>query len=65
MGCEVCIEEVNSKIAKVKGVFNYQTSFKEANSIVTFDNNKTSVDSISSAINSTGYKIVFQTVNNY
>jgi copper chaperone CopZ len=62
MGCEGCIEEVNSKIAKVKGVINYQTSFKEANSIVTFDNNKTSVDSISSAINSTGYKVVSQTV---
>jgi len=64
MGCEDCIEEVNSKIAKVKGVINYQTSLKEANSIVTFDDNKTSVDSISSAINSTGYKVVSQTVNN-
>ena len=64
MGCEGCIEEVNSKIAKVKGVVNYQTSFEKANSIVTFDNNKTSVDSIASAINSTGYKIVSQTVIN-
>lgn len=54
MGCEGCIEEVNSKIANVKDVINYQTSFKEVNSIVTFGNNKTSVDSISSAINSTG-----------
>jgi len=64
MGCEGCTEEVNSKIAKVKGVISFQTSFKDANSIVTFDNNKTSVDSISSAINSTGYKVVSQTVNN-
>ncbi|HVX92530.1 MAG TPA: mercuric transport protein MerTP [Candidatus Dojkabacteria bacterium] len=64
MSCEGCIEEVNSKIAKVNGVVNYQTSFEKANSIVTFDNNKTSVDSISSAISSTGYKIVSQTVIN-
>lgn len=64
MGCEGCIKEVNSKIAKITGVINYHTSFKKANSIVMFDNNKTSVDSIASAINSTGYKVVSQTVNN-
>jgi mercuric ion transport protein len=64
MGCEGCIEEVNSKIAKINGVINYQTSFKKANSIVTFDNNKTSVDSVAAAINSTGYKVVSQIVNN-
>jgi mercuric ion transport protein len=64
MGCEGCIEEVNNAVAKLKGVINYQTSFEKANSIVTFDNNKTSVDSIAAAINSTGYKVVAQTTNN-
>jgi mercuric ion transport protein len=62
MGCQGCTEEVNSKIAKVKGVINFQTSFEQASSIVKYDGNKTSVDSIASAINSTGYRIVSQIV---
>jgi mercuric ion transport protein len=62
MGCQGCTEEVNSMIAKVKGVINFQTSFERASSIVKFDPDKTSVDSIASAINSTGYRIISQTV---
>jgi mercuric ion transport protein len=64
MTCGGCTDHVNNEIAKVKGVIDYQTSFKNANSIVKFDNRKTSVDSIAAAINSTGYKVVAQTVNN-
>jgi mercuric ion transport protein len=62
MGCQGCTEEVNSKISKLKGVINFQTSFEQASSIVQYDANKTSVDTIASAINSTGYRIVSQTV---
>ncbi|HWI90128.1 MAG TPA: mercuric transport protein MerTP [Flavisolibacter sp.] len=64
MSCEGCTEHVNSEIAKVKGVINYQTSFKKANSMVKFDNSKTSVDSIVAAINSTGYKVTSQKISN-
>lgn len=63
MTCEGCTEHVNSEIAKVKGVINYQTSFKKATSVVKFDNSKTSVDSIAAAINSTGYKVTSQKIN--
>lgn len=64
MTCEGCTEHVNSEIAKVKGVINYQTSYEKASSIVKFDNSKTSVDSIAAAINSTGYKVTSQKISN-
>jgi mercuric ion transport protein len=62
MSCESCTQHVNSEISKVKGIVTFQTSYENANSTVKFDNGKTSVDSIASAINSTGYKVVSQTV---
>lgn len=60
MTCEGCTEHVNSEIAKVKGVVNFHTSYEKSRSIVSFDNSKTSADSITAAINSTGYKVVAQ-----
>ena len=62
MTCESCTQHVNSEISKVNGIVTFQTSYENANSIVKFDNSKTSVDSIAAAINSTGYKVVSQTV---
>ena len=64
MTCESCTQHLNSEISKVKGIITFQTSFENANSIVKFDISKTSIDSIASAINSTGYKVVSQTVIN-
>lgn len=64
MTCEGCTEHVNTEISKVKGVINYETSYEQAISHVTFDKSQTSVDSIAAAINSTGYKVVSQTVIN-
>ena len=64
MSCESCTQHVNSEISKVKGVVAFQTSYENANSIVRFDNSKTSIDSIINAINSTGYKVVSQSVTN-
>ena len=64
MTCESCTQNVNSEISKVKGIVEFQTSYENANSTVKFDNSKTSVDSIAAAINSTGYKVVLQTVTN-
>ena len=57
-------QHVNSEISKVKGIVAFQTSYENANSTVKFDNSKTSVDSIAAVINSTGYKVVSQTVTN-
>ncbi|MCW3107049.1 MAG: merTP [Segetibacter sp.] len=62
MTCEGCTEHVNSEIAKVNGVINFQTSYDKASSIVKFDNDKTSIDRIAAAINTTGYKVISQTL---
>lgn len=62
MTCEGCTEHVNSEIAKVNGVINFETSYGKAKSTVVFDKSKTSADSIASAINRTGYKVVLQTI---
>lgn len=62
MTCEGCTEHINNEIAKVRGVIHYQTSYEKANGIVKLDNNKTSVDSIAKAINSTGYKVTSQKI---
>jgi mercuric ion transport protein len=64
MTCETCTEHVNSEISKVKGIISFETSYEKANSVVKFDNSKTSIDSIAAAISSTGYKVVSQTVTN-
>ena len=64
MTCESCTQHVNTEISKVKGIIAFQTSYENANSTVKFDNRKTSIDSIAAAINSTGYKVISQTVTN-
>ena len=64
MTCESCTEHVNNEISKVKGEIDFKTSYEKANSTVKFDNSKTSIDSIASAIKSTGYKVVSQTAIN-
>ena len=62
MSCESCTQHINSEISKVKGIITIFTSYQNANSTVKFDNSKTSVDSIETAINSTGYTVVSQTI---
>lgn len=64
MTCESCTQHVNSEVSKVKGIITFQTSYENSNSTIKFDNSKTSIDSIAAAINSTGYKVVSQTVTN-
>jgi mercuric ion transport protein len=61
MTCEGCTKQVNSEIAKLKGVINYETSYEKATSIVKFDSRKTTIESVAAAINLTGYKVVAQT----
>ena len=64
MTCESCAEHVNNEILKVNGVIEFQTSYKMASSTVKYDKNKTSVDSIATAINSTGYNVISQIITN-
>ena len=57
MDCEGCTAHINSELSKVNGVLEANTSYKNANAIVKFDNSKISVDSIASAVNNIGYKV--------
>ena len=57
MNCEACELHINSELAKLKGIYKYHTSYSLAKSIVTYDPEKISTDSIIAAINLTGYKV--------
>ena len=57
MDCEGCTAHINSKLSKVNGVIEANTSYKNANAIVKFNNSKISIDSIAKAVNSIGYKV--------
>ncbi|GAB3026433.1 hypothetical protein GCM10027051_34010 [Niabella terrae] len=62
MTCEGCTEHINSELSKTSGVITFNTSYEKRSSTVKFDNSKTSVDNIATAINNTGYKVISQTV---
>lgn len=62
MTCEGCIHHVNREIAKVPGVVNFETSYQNATSIVKFNADLTSIDSIAAAINGTGYNVFSQVI---
>lgn len=64
MTCESCTQHVNNEILKVSGIVAFKTSYENANSTIKFDKSKTSIDSVAAAINSTGYKVVSQTLTN-
>lgn len=57
MDCEACTAPINNELLKVNGVIEVNTSYKNGNAIVKFDNSKTSVDSLSTAVNNLGYKV--------
>ena len=64
MDCEGCTAHINGELSKVNGVIEANTSYKNANAIVKFDNSKTSVDSLSNIINNIGYKVISSTIIN-
>jgi copper chaperone CopZ len=64
MTCEGCTEHINNELSKTSGVIEFNTSYKKANSLVKFDKSKTSLDSLVSVINKTGYNVISQTVIN-
>lgn len=58
MTCEACTEHINLALSKVPGVLEYKTDFKTRSSTVKYDNSKTKEQTITDAVNETGYKIV-------
>jgi copper chaperone CopZ len=64
MDCEGCTAHINGELSKVNGVIEANTSYKNANAIVKFDNSKTSVDSLSNIVNNIGYKVISSSIIN-
>ena len=62
MGCADCEGPINSKLAGVKGILAYNTSFHSGSSRVTFDSTQTTVARIVSAVEETGYKVTNYTM---
>lgn len=61
MTCEGCTEEVKHEVNKLKGILKVESSYKNANAFIEYDNSKTDTAQIIKAINSTGY-LVTQTI---
>lgn len=57
MTCSGCEEHVNHEVNKLTGIISSNASYKNSNAIVEFDNSKTNIAEIESAINGTGYSV--------
>jgi copper chaperone CopZ len=57
MTCTSCAEHVNHEVNKLSGILKSDASYENGNAIVQFDNSKTTISQIESAINSTGYTV--------
>ena len=58
MTCDACQHHVNSAVNTLPGIVAVNSSYKDANAEIAFDNTKTTVVEIEKAINSTGYKVI-------
>jgi|SRR5690625_4518588 len=63
MTCASCEEHVNHEVGKLAGIISSNTSYEKENAIVEFDNSKTNISEIETAINTTGYSITIKEEN--
>lgn len=57
MTCTGCEHHVKSEVSKLEGILEVMVSYEKGNAIVKFDKSKTSIQKITEAINSTGYRV--------
>lgn len=57
MTCTGCEHHVKSEVNKLDGIIEVSVSYEKGNAIVKFDKTKTSIEAITAAIDSTGYKV--------
>ncbi|MDZ7878785.1 MAG: mercuric transport protein MerTP [Saprospiraceae bacterium] len=62
MTCESCEHHVASEVTKLTGIFGATISYPNGNAVITYDKNQTNLDSITTAINSTGYTVTKTTI---
>lgn len=58
MTCGGCEKHVSDAVYKLDGIIELTASYENENTIVKFDDSKTSIDNIEKAIASTGYKVL-------
>jgi copper chaperone CopZ len=57
MTCTGCEEHVTHEVNKLSGVVKSTASYENGNAIIEFDNSKTDIMEIETAINRTGYSV--------
>jgi mercuric ion transport protein len=57
MTCVNCEKHINQEVEKLSGIVSLKTSYKNGNTIITFDKTETNKTEIEQAIEATGYKI--------
>lgn len=57
MSCATCTVSINQALSKAKGVLAYKTEYDSASSLVKFDRNQLTADSIIRMINENGYTV--------
>lgn len=57
MTCAGCEEHVKFEIGKLPGISGLEVSYKKGNAVVRFDESKTDIEEVKTAINKTGYKV--------
>ena len=57
MTCTGCEEHVKHEVARLPGISTLEVSHENGNAIIAFDHAQTNIDSITIAINSTGYEV--------
>lgn len=57
MTCGGCEEHVNNEVNKISGILKSTASYEKGNAFVEFDNSKTNIAEIESAIKETGYSV--------
>ncbi|KGO08686.1 mercuric transport protein MerTP [Elizabethkingia bruuniana] len=63
MTCASCEEHVNHEVGKLAGIISSNTSYEKENAIIEFDNSKTNISEIETAINTTGYSVTIKEEN--
>ncbi len=57
MTCTGCEEHVKLEIGKLPGISGLEVSYEKANAVVIFDESKTDIEKVKSAVDKTGYKV--------
>lgn len=58
MTCASCEEHINHSVNQLDGIIYIKSSYENGNSVIEFDNSKTSIEEIKKSVNATGYSVI-------